>query len=446
VSPDGSRIAFIGSLAENEIWLMGVNGEQPRKLLEAAAGQRFLQLQWSPNGQRIAFLKASADRVQTSIESQPIAGGLSVTVLSRPGVRSFCWLPDNRMVFSLDEPPPNDRDMNLWQLPVDQRSGQTSGEPERLTGWAGLSLLDLSATADGKHLVFVNSGFQTDVYISEVGQRGVLTEPQRLTFDERNDVPSAWSPDSQSVYFWSDRSGNWDIFRQHWHSRTPEEVVLGPGEQTEPRLSPDGSWLLYWDFVQKGGVIAGPMRLLRVPVSGGSPETVLEARPGAAFRCAVSRLLCILSERDEANHEIVFYGFTVLGGRIGESVPVAADAGASPSWDLSPDGSMLAIDGLNARKDHIRILEWESGSSRAVTLGLGQSAAGLAWTPDGRALLVATSSVRHFSIVRLHLDGDSDVLWTGPDAVNQPIMSPDQKKIAFSLAMHSSNAWLIENF
>jgi len=138
VSPDGSRIAFIGSLAENEIWLMGVNGEQPRKLLEAAAGQRFLQLQWSPNGQRIAFLKASADRVHTSIESQPITGGLSITVLSRPGLRSFCWLPDDLMVFSLDEPPPNDRDMNLWQQQVDQRTGQTSGEPERLTGWAGL--------------------------------------------------------------------------------------------------------------------------------------------------------------------------------------------------------------------------------------------------------------------------------------------------------------------
>lgn len=425
---------------------MGTSGEQPRKLLEAAAGERFLQLQWSPDGQRIAFLKSSADNAHVSVESQPVAGGLATTALSRTGLRSFCWLSDGRMVFSLEEPPPNDRDMNLWQVAVKSSTGASSGAPERLTNWAGLSLLDLSATADGKRLVFVNSGFQADVYVGELDSRGALSEPQRMTLDERNDFPSAWSPDSQSVYFWSDRNGNSDIFRQRWHARAVEEVVLGPGEQTEPRLSPDGSWLLYWDFAQSGGVVRGPMRLLRVPVVRGSPETVLESHPGAAFRCSVSRSLCILSERDEATQEIVFTAFTLPAGRVGKPVRVAVSAGAVPRWDLAPDASRLAIVGLDARRDRIRLLEWEGGSSRELSIGEGQTAEGVAWGVDGSSLLVPSSSVRGSALLQVHLGGRTNTLWIGANAATLPVMSPDGKRVAFSLAVHSSNAWMIENF
>jgi len=35
---------------------MGADGESPRKLLQGALGDRFLQVQWSPNGERIAYI------------------------------------------------------------------------------------------------------------------------------------------------------------------------------------------------------------------------------------------------------------------------------------------------------------------------------------------------------------------------------------------------------
>ncbi len=445
VSPDGTRIAFITSRLANEIWVMGTSGEQPRKLLEGTTDDRFLQLQWSPDGARIAFLKSSAENTRASIDSQPVGGGVATTVLARPGLRSFAWLADDRMVVSLEEPPPNDRDMNLWQFTVDHRTGKPSGDLQRLTSWAGLSVLDLSATADATHLVFVNSGFQADVYVGEVQSHGALTEPQRITLNERNDFMSAWSPDGQSIYFWSDRNGNADIFRQRWQSHTPEEVVLGPGEQTSPRLSPDGSWLLYWDFVQNGSVIAAPMRLLRVPVSRGTPEPVLEARPGAAFRCAVSRPMCMLSEPGEAAHEIQFTAFRVLGGRVGGATHIAAPAGTAARWDLSPDGTHLAIVGLESRKDRVRLIDIETGSSRELTVPNNGSADDVAWAPDG-TLLLATSYVRGYGILRLRLDGRSELLWKGANAPSRPVLSPDGKRLAFSLAIHSSNAWMIENF
>ena len=446
VSPDGTRIAFITSRLANEIWIMGTSGEQPRKLLEGAPDDRLLQLQWSPDGARIAFLKSSADNARASIDTQPVAGGVATTVLTRAGLRSFCWLSDDRVVVSLEEPPPNDRDMNLWQFTVDHHTGKPSGDPQRLTSWAGLSVLDLSATADATRLVFVNSGFQADVYVGEIESRGALADSQRITLNERNDFASAWSPDGQYIYFWSDRNGNADIFRQRWQSRTAEEVVLGPGEQTSPRLSPDGSWLLYWDFLQNGNVVSTPMRLLRVSVSRGTPEPVLEARPGAMFRCAVSRPMCMLSEPDEVAHEILFTAFRVTGGRVGGPTRIASPAGTIERWDLSPDGSRLALVGDDSRKGRVRLIEVESGSSHDVTLPEGSSAEDISWAADGSSLLVATSSVRGYAILRLHLDGRSDVLWTGANAPSHPVLSPDGKRLAFSLAIHSSNAWMIENF
>ena len=50
---------------------MGADGESPRKLLQGAPGDRFLQVQWSPNGERIAYIKThtEGDKSETAIET-----------------------------------------------------------------------------------------------------------------------------------------------------------------------------------------------------------------------------------------------------------------------------------------------------------------------------------------------------------------------------------------
>jgi len=95
------------------------------------------------------------------------------------------------------------------------------------------------------------------------------------------------------------------FFGRAWTSEMPR-LRCGSGEQTEPRLSPDASWVLYWDHVEKGGQTSAPMRLLRVPISGGAPELVAEASRGAMLRCARGRPTCVLSEFDKATGKLVF--------------------------------------------------------------------------------------------------------------------------------------------
>lgn len=448
VSPDDAHIAYISSRSESEIWVMGARGESPRKLLQGALGERFLQVQWSPNGQRVAYLKSptNGDKSETVIETVSLTGGITGTILSDPGLRSFCWSSDGRIIYSRQEPSPNDQDMNLWDLQVDSAGRKTSRGPRRITNWAGLSLLDLSVSLDGKHLVFVNAGVQSDLYVAGLASKSGLEPPRRFTLEGRNNLPSAWTPDGQALFFYSDRNGNWDTFKQGLQQRNAQDFVFGPGEQTEPRLSPDGSWVLYWDYVGKGAGASSPMRLLRVPIAGGAPESVLEASRGAAVRCAPKHSTCVLSELDKVNSELVFTTFDPLRGRLGELVRLAASPGGWPAWDLSSDGSTVAIVDLDEHKDRIRLVELESGSSRSISVGRSERLSGISWSADGKTWFVTGSSLRGAAVVQVRWDGAISELWTTSTNLVAPLVSPDGKNLAFSTSTYNSNAWVIENF
>lgn len=447
MSPAGSHIAYIGSRSQSEIWVMGTDGESPRKLLQAAPGDHFLQVQWSPNGQRIAYIKSHTDNVEpkTSIETVPLTGGVGARVLEIPGLGGFCWSADERIIYSVAEPPPNQNDMNLWEVPVDRSGVKPAGPPRRITNWVGLSLLDLSLSQDGKRLIFVKAGFERDLYVAELRRKDALGPPRRLTMEGRNDLPSAWTPDGQRLFFYSDRTGNWDIFRQGLQERRAQDFVLGPGEQIEPRLSPDATWVLYWDYVKAGIEKSALMQLTRVPISGGAHETVLQAARGASERCAPRQPLCILSEPDPPNGELVFSSFDPKRGRIAELIRLAADPSGSPAWDLSPDGSTLAIVDLDEHKDQIRLVDVNSGSSRSLSIDPSAKLTGISWSADGSGWFVTNSSAREAAILHVSFNGVVSKLWTTSTLVGTPLASPDGRHLAFTVSAYNSNAWIIEN-
>jgi serine/threonine protein kinase len=448
VSPDGSHIAYIRGRAESEIWLMDGNGENPRKLLQGAHRERFLQVQWSPAGDRIATLKSrpEGDNPGEVIEMVSPTGGAGSTILSAAGVRSFCWSSDGRIIYSMEEPPPNNRDTNLWEFRVDSSAAKAIGSPRRITNWAGLSLSDMSLSADSRHLVLVNAGNRSDLYVAALDGRGGLGAPRRLTLEGRSNIPSTWTPDGQTLFFYSDRNGIWNIFRQSLNERNARDFVVGPGEQTEPRLSPDASWVLYWHHVEKGGQTSASARLLRVPISGGVPELVVEASRGAMVRCALGRLTCVLSESDEATGKLVFSTVDPLQVRKSELVRLETDPAGSPAWDLSPDGSTVAIVDLDEHQDSIRVVQLRNGSSHVIALGGSEHLSGISWAADGKGWFVTSSSVRGATIFSVSSNGGVSKLWTTSSLLGAPLASPDGKNLAFTISTFNSNAWVVENF
>jgi len=427
---------------------MDGNGENPRKLLQGAHGDRFLQVQWSSAGDRIATLmsRSEGDKPVEIIETVPQQGGAGSAILSATGLRSFCWSSDGRIIYSMEEPPPNARDTNLWELRVDSSATKAIGSPRRITNWAGLSLSDLSLSADGRHLVLVNAGNRSDLYVAALDGRNGMAPPRQITLEGRNNIPSTWTPDGQALFFYSDRNGMWKIFRQSLYERNARDFVVGPGEQTEPRLSPDASWVLYWDHVEKGGQTSAPKRLLRVPISGGAPEPVIEASPGATVRCALGRLTCVLSEFDKATGKLAFSAMDPVQGRKSEMVRLEGHPAGSPVWDLSPDGSTAAIVDLDEDQDSIRVVQLSNGSSRLIALGGSEHISGISWSADGKGWFVTSSSVHGATIFRVSSNGEVSKLWTTSSILGVPLASPDGKNLSFTISTFNSNAWVVENF
>ena len=284
VSPNGSLIAFSSSAVNSDVWVMGANGEDSRKIVSADQGEFFVGVVWSPDNQRIAYgrFRSRPNGATYDIANRDLKSGQAAIIVSDPKFSAgfggnFWWLADGRLIYSLGEAAPvfgpGLADSNFWEIKVDLRNGQPAGKPRRITNWTDFSLTTPNATYDGKRLVFGRIRGQTDVYVGDLGAGGnrLMSAPRRLTLDERNDEPTAWMPDNKSVLFQSDRSSNYDIYKQRLDRNTAEPIVATPQVDIIPRLSADGAWILYASLPTPDDV--GPTarsQLRRVPVSGGA--------------------------------------------------------------------------------------------------------------------------------------------------------------------------------
>ncbi len=443
VSPDGAHIAFRTTKGDPEIWVMDADGSAARKLVSAGPREHFGKLQWSPDGKRLAYIRyRTQPGSEIEIDSREIDSEQTSVILTEPGLKAFCWVPDGRIIYSRRDPPPG-TDMNLWELRV-KSNGRASGTPHQVTQWAGFVISDLGVTGDGKRLVFIREAYQTDVYIGQLTGAS-LQRPQRLTLDEWLDVPSAWTPDGSAVLFSSNRNGNWGIYREAAAGADPEQVAGGTEDQTDARLDPDRTSILYWAKATTG---AQKAKLLRIPLGGGPAQPVLEAASEARFRCgARAGARCVLSELTADGKQLTFTGFDPQRGRGQTLAQVSVESSAAPEWDLSPDGTTIAVVATGDSKNDVRLLTLNGGAVRFVPLTGDLPATAVAWALDGASLFVVTGSVRGSALLKVGLDGTAQQLWTGKALVaSAPTPSPDGSRIAFAGSTYQSNVWMIEGF
>ena len=443
VSPDGSEIAFVDPRQGIwDIWLMRPNGEEARSLARMEKAVPVEMLQWSPDGQRLAYLKSKMGSDEVTLESRDLKGGPARTISSDPRLTAFCWAPDGRIIYALKESFAED-DANLWEMPVDPDSGKASGKPRRITNWTGFSFSALSPGADGKTLVFLKRQGQMDVYAGELEANGTgLKTPLRLTLNERDDFPSAWTRDSQTVLIYSNRAGNYDIFKHGLQGRVAETLISGREEQTEARLSPDAISFLYWSYPTAAETPPKSKRLLRLPVAGGSPEVVVEAGWAAQFRCpSVPAADCVLSEEDKEKKLLVFSAFQPGQGTKRELTRIEVGEDPPPPWDLSPDGSRLGI----AFSDKIRVIDLAGTVLHTIpTLRIPFDS--IAWSADGTAFFAIRFTGRGRALLRIGLDGQTHVLMQKEIGgwLSQAVPSPDGRYLAFGVGTVEKNAWMMK--
>ena len=468
ISPDGRRMAFqngeVDRVRGKELWVSGINGDSPRKLLSTEDGEIALSPVWSPDGRWIAYLRGSVAGVNgraartAAIEIRPAGGGPARTLVAGSALPEsaslFCmngrgclsWSPDGRLFFTSSGSSETDLTRtrySIWAEPVELHKGE-AGEPVRLAQWADFYPDCLTLTADGKRLAFLKGRLQWDVYVSEVSGDGrSLKRTRRLTLDSRGfgSGPDAWTRDGR-VLFSSDRNGRKEVFIQGLNENLPQAVVRVPGnEQYDARLSPDGMWILYLDRTYSAfQPDAPPQRLMRVPVAGGSPELVLQLPSAARFdyRCPLKAGACVMSERQ--GDEVAFYPFDPVRGKGDRILGKRVLPAGLFSWDVSPDGSRVA-----AVDSQRRVLILSNGNWHELPLEERWGPPGsIAWTADGKGFLVSSAT---YDLLYITTAGKVQMLTHNDfsQALENPVPSPDGKRLALQVQTYDFNAWMIEN-
>jgi Tol biopolymer transport system component len=457
ISPDNSQIAYVDANT-GDLWVMSADGSQAHSIVKHEPGYLLFDPMWFPNGRRILYAKVRPEGAQPTVifESRKIDGSDPVVLLSDPDATSMTWAQPGRLIVNATEPPPNQAESNLWEIRYDPQSGEPKGALRRLTDWPGFGFYDIRATADAKTLLFLNAHLRSAVLVAELSEGGMaMAEPQRLTFNERYNWPTGWSADRKSVLFYSDVNGSFDIYEQGLNERSADDLVSSRNDEWAPQLGPDGKWIVYMSWPRPTKAERNPAgKLMRTPVSGG-PEEFIADVPGhdfagspqggfPNFRCPVHGGDCILAE-DDGGKGIAFTAFDPAKG-LGARITKFSGAPYYLNWDLSPDGSRIAVSTFGYKTGDIDVIPTKSGRPQKFSVLPWNELGAVAWTADGKGLFLSSGSSRGSSIIRYDLGGQPKLLWKSGWDINQLTASPDGRYLALGPQITDANAWIISKF
>jgi serine/threonine protein kinase/sugar lactone lactonase YvrE len=295
-SPDGKELVVSLASSEpvsrnvipSEMWVINVATGAKRLLTNGDA----VQPNWSPNGYRIAYWGLHSGG-QRDIWTIPAQGGEPVLVTDDQALDwNPCWSPDGDYLYFASD---RGGSMNFWRVPIDEKTGQPTGDHEAVTTPSGYSQ-HLSFSRDGRQLAYVQRAetqtlnriafdpvnvratsspeaimqgteYVTDPDVSPDNEwltyssQGSRQEDvfvikkdgsnqRQLTNDRFNDRSPRWSPDGNRIAFYSDRSGRYEIWLINADGSRLQQLTFTSGASAVyPIWSPDGKHIL---FKQRG--------------------------------------------------------------------------------------------------------------------------------------------------------------------------------------------------
>ncbi|HEY3448570.1 MAG TPA: protein kinase [Myxococcales bacterium] len=453
-SPDGSRMAYVRSLAggKAEVGIFELaHPEQLRPLFHAEGEERiFSHLAWSPDGARLLFGRylGRFDVRDASLLVADVASGKTRTVLRSAALHqqsytaAFTWI-SNRTLAWAGAPRLGDlQELHSLEIPDE---GTAEGPGPVLAAFHRPVIDHLGCSGGGKRFAFVGLSKQADVWLGRL-EANALAEPHRLTLSDRDEWPSDWSGDDRELLVLAEGERGYAAAR-----------VPAAGGVTTPLISSDG-WST-WPVLSAGGTVlfwrldpASPSPradLWRLDPSGAAAATTLFVDPGGMegagrppprqswVRCAASR--CVLARQQGEGVTLeelgADAGLRPLGGAI--------DVPWTRGFALAPDGEKVAIADQARRRLVIAGLDGKVLQELRPELGVVQFAS---WMPDGTALVVSTlGGARYSTLERWGLDGSKTMLLANEWAwLTHPLVSHDGRSLAFAATPFHGNVWTLE--
>lgn len=354
-SPDGQFIAYSSNRGKKfDIWVQQISAGSPIQITRGE-GQNW-QPDWSPDGKYIAY---RSERNGGGLYVIPVLGGEG----QERRIASFGyyprWSPDSsRILFQSTDL--IDITLNRFYI-LDVQGGPPHEVLNSL--FTDINLVGLTAAwyPDGKRIsVWTDDLKGSQPFFWTVplnGEAAVKTEipasiQRSLSPKGRDEYPQCfrfhWASSGRAIYFELSRDGARNLWRmdidpQTFRATGVERLTVGPGTQTELSISPDGKRL--------------------------------------AFTGASQEIRAWLFPFDAAHGRVTGRGEAITPPGI-------------ESWQLSltPDGSKLAIGGIQANTWKL----WEKSLPNGPEVPVGVDGAHVpniaVWSPDGTRLAYSTRS------------------------------------------------------
>lgn len=439
---------------EREIWFMGPNGEQARKYLEAKEGTGMDCLGWSPDGNYYVWILNEV--TGTRILSQKVAGGPIVTLFGPyelKGINDIVWLHDGRLIYDVAEP--DTAFCNYWIARIDPDTGKRLEQPRRLTNFTFCEASGSVSNDDRKLTFSAGTGFFT-TYVADLGAGGKrLRNVRHFTLEDSDNYPLDWTPDSKSVILARHpRPDIYGLYKQSLDSDTTES--LGPGGAGYLSLgvvSPDGKWIISRARQESEELTNPPssrLPIVRFPMAGGNPETILQISQLALVSCAKPpSAMCIIAEPSDDNKKVIVSTFDPIKARGPELARFDLDQPVDVFVDnllcfVSPDGTRLAV--TRSPKGLVEIYSLHGQLLSKVPAAPLGKILWLAWAPDQNGFFVTRIVQGGSELLHLGFGGRSESLrkCISPACIATP--SPDGKRLAITDHSQITNIWMMENF
>ena len=277
LSPDGQFATYTVETAllkedknEDRIWMVATKGGDAIPL--TAAGVSSSHSRWSPDGKSIAFLSAR-EGGKTQVWLLPRWGGEAERLTDTPqDVEDFAWSPDSRRLVLVV------RDASPEELEAaKERKDKAAGKekPKTQKPWV-IDRLQFKMDEVG----YLDRR-RTHLYVFDLAAK-TLTQVTSGDFD---DSEPAWSPDSKSIAFSSNRSqpdadASYDI--NIWIVAADNagkgahltQVTTNPGADTTPSWSPDGNWITYVTQLEPRLFDYATRHIAASPATGGAAKVL----------------------------------------------------------------------------------------------------------------------------------------------------------------------------
>ena len=364
-------------------------------------------------------------------------------------VSGIAWLPDRRILYSITS---GTNESNVWARIADPGSGQPSGDATRLAGWKNFEAQNPQASADGKRLAVVKEHAENGIYVGDLAIGNKTFSPQRFTADDWYNLVTDWTKDSKAIVSSSKRNGRWAIFKQRLDAKTPEILIAGSENYLYPKLSAQGTVLYTAAAPPNPQSQATPARrLMSTPEQGGARTMLMNGGYSSNYYACGSSpsSSCVVSEL--ADGHLIFFHLDPLKGKGEEMARIDGYQSPDARWDLSPDGTRIAIvDPTIEGRGEIRILNLADRSVKVlpvrnwkwdVAIRIGWAAGGKSW------FVYALSGHSPDALVSIDANGNLKVLQEIPAGnIMSIVPSPDGKHLAFTKRMFVDDVMLLENF